>query len=113
MSAQNNQLLNDFKDLINIWKDQPSSLKILDITSLTGMLAFIVLIVIVYEENIKQSPGNMSIVILPALLAGITAFARMKITEKPETKISVLKDSFIISLIFILLAAFVVFVYNV
>ena len=113
MSTQTRQIIDDFKALFQRWKKSPTVFIILDILSLAGILAFLFLLVAVYAFDTPRTTGNMAIVILPALLAGITMFTRSQVTENPESINKAVKELLVFSTIIIGLTLYIVFGYKV
>ena len=109
VSNVTSSFINDVKLIINSWKKQPKINRLLDLTSVLGIIVFLILFILLKVLHIDPTIGNVSIVIYPLLVAGATSTLRTQIAENPESKDKALYHWLVMLIAFTILVAMVVF----
>ncbi len=100
----------DIKMVFGSWKNQPSLFKLLDLSALVGIIAFLVLFIFLKLSDLALSPGNTAIVLYPLFVAGLSATIRTQLSENPKTKPKAIFD-WVVSIIIISVLVLIVAVF--
>ena len=110
MSNTRTRVKRDIKMVFGSWKNQPSLFKLLDLSALVGIIAFLVLFIFLKLSDLALSPGNTAIVLYPLFVAGLSATIRTQLSENPKTKPKAIFD-WVVSIIIISVLVLIVAVF--